>query len=167
MDRHGLILVIGLGNALLGDLGFGISALHALRRRQRGTPGIAYHRSRVVSTALLPLLAESHALLLLEARPYGAPPGAMLDLEGTDMDEGLLCYPSTDPAFSAELVQLAATGELPDHRAILIVQPAPPRPVCELSTAVAARIPEVVLRAGTHLSVWGACLPIPHPLAIG
>ena len=167
MDRHNSILILGLGNAMLGDLGSGIAALHLLRRRQRGTPGLIYHRSGVISTTLLPLIGVSHALLVLDARPHGALPGSMLELEGDDMDVGLLRYPSTDAMLGAELARLSVSGELPENRAMLLIQPGLSNPSSNLSPEVAGRIPELVNRAGTLISEWNITMPAPYTMAFG
>jgi len=166
MDRHNQILILGLGNVLLGDLGSGIAALHLLRRRQRGTPGILYHRSGAISTSLMPLISVSHALLVLDSRPHDAPPGSMLELEGTDMDDGLLRYPSADTMLGTELARLSVTGELPENRAMLIIQPALDIPSSDLSPEVSIRIPEVVNRAGTLISNWNITMPFPYTTAL-
>lgn len=159
MNHHEQILVLGLGNAMLGDLGLGIVALQALRRSQRGTPGILFHRSGVVDAMLQQLVVGSHALLVLEARPFGAAPGTMLELDGHDMDDGLIRYPSSEANAGAELARLAVAGLLPARRTMMLVQPDRPRSAHGLSPAAGARIPELVLRSGALISSWGSSLP--------
>jgi len=159
MRHHDPILVLGLGNAMLGDLGLGIVALQALRRSQRGTPDILFHRSGVVDAMLRPLVLGSHALLVIEARPFDADPGSMLELDGQAMDDGLIRYPSAEADAGAELARLAVSGLLPERRALMLVQPDRPTTAHGLSRAVSDRIPELVLRSGALISLWGASIP--------
>lgn len=79
------ILVLGIGNVLWADEGFGVrcveemAARHALPERVRlldgGTQGLY----------LLPFLEEADALIVFDAVDYGLPPGTLKLVEGAEV----------------------------------------------------------------------------------
>lgn len=77
------IVVIGLGNILLGDEGVGVHALRELRGRTTGS--VAFHDGGTQGLSLLPFMEEASHLLILDAVQLDAPPGTVIELERDDL----------------------------------------------------------------------------------
>jgi len=141
------ILVLGLGNLLLGDDALGLRLLEALASERSaaefldgGTRGLA----------LLPYLAHRRALIILDAVALGAPPGTVHRLQG----DTLSAHRAVTAHGSNALELLAAArllGDLPPFVTIIGIEPACIRTGIGLSPAVEAAIPEALFRAHTEL----------------
>jgi hydrogenase maturation protease len=147
------LVVLGIGNALLGDDGLGVHAIGALRE----TPGLP-DRVRLVDggtggLSLLPVVAGADALVLIDAVDVGAEPGSVHLLTGSgragsggDMDlYASLPRLSMHQVGVADLLSAARlTGGLPDRVVLVGAQPGRLEPDLRLSPAVAAALPRVL-----------------------
>lgn len=79
------VLVLGLGNVLLGDDGLGAAAVARVGRDYRIPPGVRLEDGGTLGLSLLGLLAEADRLILVDAVRADAPPGTLVRLDGTDM----------------------------------------------------------------------------------
>jgi hydrogenase maturation protease len=79
------VLVLGLGNVLLGDDGLGAAALARLERDWRVPPGVHLADGGTLGLTLLDLLAESRHVILVDAVRTDDAPGTLVRLDGEDV----------------------------------------------------------------------------------
>lgn len=145
------VLVLGIGNLLLGDEGVGVHAAQQLATRELpehvrvvdgGTGG--FH--------LLSLFADHDVLILIDATLDDNPPGTVRELRPRFASD----YPRTLSAHDIglrDLVETAAlTGAHPDVHLIIVSIRSLQDMSTELSPAVAAALPDVISRVQRILS---------------
>lgn len=76
-DRAIDLLVLGLGNVILGDDGLGAAAVARLESRYRLPEGVRLEDGGTLGLALLDLIGEARYLILVEAVRTGEPPGTL------------------------------------------------------------------------------------------
>lgn len=158
-------LVLGLGNAMLSDLGVGIEVIHRLRRQRPRAEGIDLVRAGLVNVSLGELIRVYDRLIVVEARPIGGEPGRIVEFQGPRMDE-FLRHQTGDDAMLADLLGLLeAAGSLPSRRALLVMQPASAQVGHGLSRPVAATLPELVERIQARARAWRGGGSAKHPRA--
>ena len=79
------LLILGLGNVLCGDDGLGVMAVHQLEERYDAPQGVRVVDGGTLGLALLPLLHEARAVLMIDAIRCEDVPGAVVRLEGADV----------------------------------------------------------------------------------
>ncbi len=79
------VLVLGLGNVLLGDDGLGAAALARIERGYRIPPGVRLEDGGTLGLSLLGLLAESHRVILVDAVRTGSAPGTLVRIDGEEV----------------------------------------------------------------------------------
>lgn len=77
------VVVIGLGNTLLGDEGVGVHALRELRREP--VDGVEFHDGGTKGLSLLPFMEGATHLLLLDAVLADSPAGSIIELSGDEL----------------------------------------------------------------------------------
>lgn len=151
------ILVLGIGNGLLGDEGAGIAALRRLEDRTDNAEGITFADGGTLGFSLAGLVAECDALLVFDAANLEAAPGTVAGFEGAGMDAflGARRAWSVHAAGLADLMAVAVLeGIWPARRALVGVQPAEVGWSEILSPPVAAAIDTMADRAGEILARW-------------
>ncbi len=84
-DRTTDVLVLGLGNVLLGDDGIGAAALARLSRNYRVPPGVKLEDGGTLGLSLLDLIAEAERVILVDAVRAEAAPGTLVRIDGDDV----------------------------------------------------------------------------------
>jgi hydrogenase maturation protease len=79
------ILVLGLGNQLLGDDGAGLRLLDALTEQFPASDGVEFIDGGTQGLALTGYLADRKAVLVLDAMALGAAPGTVHILRGDEL----------------------------------------------------------------------------------
>jgi hydrogenase maturation protease len=79
------LLVLGLGNVLLGDDGLGAAAVTRMERDYRIPPGVQLEDGGTLGLSLLGLLAESERVILVDAVRTGNPPGTLVRIDGEEV----------------------------------------------------------------------------------
>ncbi len=79
------LLVLGLGNVLLGDDGLGAAAVARLERQYHIPMGVRVEDGGTLGLSLLGLLAESDNVILVDAVRAEGPPGTLVRLDGEDV----------------------------------------------------------------------------------
>lgn len=146
-SADGPILVLGIGNVLLGDDGIGVHVVGALERlADRGLielpPETRLVDGGTLGLALLPLVSGARAVVLVDAAELGRAPGAVEVLDG----EALGGVPSRRVApLPVGVGDIVAAARLTDGAADSIVlvgvQPGVIVPGIELSVPVRAAVP--------------------------
>jgi len=152
------ILVLGIGNVLLGDEGAGVHAMRRLERDCR-SPAVQFADGGTLSFTLAGLIDSSAALIVLDAAEMKATPGSVEVFEGRRMDEflGSERKRSVHEVGLLDLMALAALGgSLPQRRALIGIQPQSIDWSEEPTAAVARAIPEACERARELIERWRA-----------
>jgi len=79
------LLILGLGNVLLGDDGLGAAAVIELERKYEIAPPVRVEDGGTLGLALLGLFAESEHVILVDAVSADAPPGTFVRIDGDEV----------------------------------------------------------------------------------
>lgn len=126
MMQHARTLVLGIGNTLLTDEGAGVHSVRRLEAEGDAIEGVSFLDGGTLSFALAGPIAESKALIVIDASELGRPPGSVETFVGKRMDRFLGSRPkrSVHEVGLLDLMQIARlTGSLPDRRALIGIQP--------------------------------------------
>jgi hydrogenase maturation protease len=147
--------VLGLGNLLNQDEGFGIHALQALQAAIPASAEVEFVDGGVLGMNLLPMVEESSHLLVLDAIDSSQPPGTILELNGDQIPLFSVTKLSEHQVGFQEVLGLARfRGNLPASLHLIGVQPHDLNSGIGLSQAVSATLPEVISRAIAKLKTW-------------
>jgi hydrogenase maturation protease len=72
------LLVLGLGNPVMGDDGAGIELLHLVRDGGGWPESVVFEDGGTMAMSLLPLIEDARGVLFLDAMKTGAAPGSVL-----------------------------------------------------------------------------------------
>ncbi len=156
-------MVLGLGNLLHRDDGLGVHALHELGQRHRFPSEVELVEGGIGGLALLPLLQEAGALVVLDAVRGGGAPGDLYriplgELSAAGEGEGgdaTLSFSLHGLGLADLLRHAGAWGQLP-RGFLLGLEPAELAGwSLELSPPVAARLGRLVEEAVAVLAAWG------------
>ena len=137
------VLVLGLGNILLGDDGVGPALLKRVRDKYDTVPEVECIDGGTQGMALIGYLAERSTLVLLDALSTGKAPGEVTVL-GKDeiLTLGSSRATTAHEGNAGELLTVAhLLGELPEHVFLIGVEPERLRTELGLSASVAAALP--------------------------
>jgi hydrogenase maturation protease len=141
----GKIVVIGVGNLLLGDEGVGVHAVRELKKRAL-PPGVEVLDAGVAGIGLLDLFPGAEKVLLIDAADMNRPPGTVVRFTPDDIQSH-----GESPKLSAhdvgllEVLQLAkALGKSPPQVVIVGVQPGEISWRMDLTPEIQAALPQVV-----------------------
>ncbi len=163
LDCHSDILVLGIGNLLWADEGFGIRALESLQRQYRFGPCVRLLDGGTQGLYLLPYVEHCRHLLILDAVDFGLTPGTIQELENDAVPAFLGAKKMSlhQTGFQEVLTLARLKGWAPEHLALLGVQPQTLEDYGgSLSAVVKQRIPEVLDRALVLLRAWGALVEL-------
>ncbi len=151
-------LVLGIGNPLLTDEGAGLRALEHFDAAHGGEDGVTCLDGGTLSFTLAGPIGASDALIVFDCARLGLGPGRVRCLEGAEMDgfvrSGKL---SVHEVGLADLLDMARlTGDLPARRALVGIEPVSLGWGTDVSTQVAAALPEAVSLAAETLARWRA-----------
>ena len=150
------ILLLGLGNLLLGDEGLGIHVLRRLEAGYRFEPSIDLVDGGTAGLELLPLFRGYGRILMIDALGGDQPPGAVGLIRNDDIRRALEVKLSLHHLGLAEVLALLdLLGEGPVELALIGVAPARMELDLDLSPGVAASIPTVIAAARSLQTNWG------------
>ncbi|UCC14452.1 MAG: HyaD/HybD family hydrogenase maturation endopeptidase [Gammaproteobacteria bacterium] len=151
-------LVLGLGNILWADEGFGVRAVEALNAAYRFPSNVRLMDGGTQGIFLLPWVRAAEQLLILDAIDFGLEPGELRVMHQEDVPRfmGVKKVSMHQAGFQEVLMSAQLADEFPDKIALVGVQPellddygGSLRPV------VKDRIPEAVDAAIAVLGEWG------------
>jgi hydrogenase maturation protease len=162
------ILVLGVGNSLMGDERASVRAAHLLRRRL--PPSIRVLALAGVGPAVMADLDGASHILVLDCIDVGRAPGSIVVFEADDLSP---CAARSVFRFGVAdlLAAVGQTAEAPERAVVLGLQPASTEPGTTLSPEVESAVPLLVDRAVHLLATWldgGSSLgggPTPSPCA--
>jgi hydrogenase maturation protease len=149
-------IILGLGNLLYMDEGFGIHAMYALKSEITNPRDLEFIDGGVLGLNLLPLIEDCSHLLILDAINAGRPPGDIIELEKDLIPLYTRINLSEHQLGIQEVLALASfRNHLPEHIYLIGVQPEKFDPQVELSPSVATALPDVLERSRHILQGWG------------
>jgi hydrogenase maturation protease len=155
MTSGDAVLVLGLGNRLLGDDAAGPLAVDALAAAARDDDTL-FLDGGTIGLALLPGIEDAAAFIAVDAALFGATPGTVRVFEGEAMDAQLGGRKRS--AHEVALFDLMASaelnGRLPARRALVAVEPQCTELGLVPSAAVAAAIPQLCAEVNELLGRW-------------
>ncbi|HEV2229396.1 MAG TPA: hydrogenase maturation protease [Steroidobacteraceae bacterium] len=121
---RGGVLVLGLGNVLLGDDGIGAAALDRLERDYRIPPEVRLVEGGTLGLSLLDEIAEAQHAVLVDAVAVDAPPGTLVRLDGAAVIDAVRDRLSVHQVGVADLLDAARLiGRYPSSVVLLGLVP--------------------------------------------
>jgi hydrogenase maturation protease len=164
-ERYAAV-VLGLGNVLWADEGFGVRAAEALHAGYAMPAGVAIVDGGTQGFALMDYVVSARHLLVLDAIDFGLPPGTLRVLCDAEVPAwGSVKISPHQNGFEELLAIAQLAGTAPETVVLIGVQPETLDDFGgSLRPAVRARIPEAVAAAVQVLSEWGLA---PHARTAG
>lgn len=168
-------LVLGIGNVLWADEGFGIRAAEQFNARYTLPDSARLMDGGTQGIFLLPWVRHARRLLIFDAVDFGLPSGTLKLVRGADVPcfMGAKKVSMHQAGFQEVLSTAALTGDLPEELALIGVQPE----VLDdyggsLTPTVRAQIRPALDIAVQLLEYWGVPVaerdvPVSHPEFIG
>jgi hydrogenase maturation protease len=139
------LLVLGLGNVLLGDDGAGPAVVAALRDRYDPAAGTLLLDGGTLGLSLLPYLEDARRVILVDAVAADAPAGTLVRLEGDDVGPVVATRLSPHQVGVADLLEGARWHEREPAQLILLgVVPESIELGVGLSAPVRLALPELI-----------------------
>ena len=160
------VLVLGIGNVLWADEGFGVRAVQALHQRWQTPPEVRLVDGGTQGLYLLDAVCEASHVIVLDAIDFALPPGTLKVFRDDEVPVWSDTVMSLHQASFQELLSLARLRDRFPQRITLIgVQPAVLDDLGgSLSPQVRARVDEAVALAVAELAAWGvAAVPRTAP----
>jgi len=119
------ILVLGIGNILWADEGFGVRCVETLNAGWQFPPQVTLMDGGTQGLYLLPYVQEADCLLVFDAVDYGDPPGTLREVVGNEVPRfmGAKKMSLHQTGFQEVLMAAELTGKLPAELVLIGVQP--------------------------------------------
>jgi hydrogenase maturation protease len=152
------ITVLGIGNILLTDEGFGVRVVEKLYSEYKFPENVTLVDGGVLGINLLGVIADTQHLIVVDAVKNKQPPGTLYRLEKKELPERILLKNSLHQTDFLETLTLCqAIDKVPETTVVLGVEPEDILTHdIELTPTVAARVDEMmalVLRELNQLGV--------------
>ncbi len=152
------ILVLGIGNLLWADEGFGVRCVEALNEAWQFPEEVRLLDGGTQGLYLLPYVQETDCLLVFDAVDYGDPPGTLREVVGDQVPRfmGAKKMSLHQTGFQEVLAAAELTGKLPGELVLIGVQPEELEDYGgSLRDVVKAKMPEALALALKWLRQWG------------
>ena len=179
MELHSEVLVLGIGNLLWADEGFGVRAVETLHAGFEFPKGVTLQDGGTLGLLLYEPVAAARRVLVFDAIEFGLPPGTLRVLRGSEVPAwGRTKLSPHQTGFNDVLALAQMNGRAPDEIVAIGVQPVELNDFGgSLRPAVRECLPEAVRLAALQLARWGypgiprtkdvPCEPLnAHPLAL-
>ena len=151
-------LVLGIGNVLWADEGFGIRAVEALNARYAFPDDVRLMDGGTQGIFLLPWVTSAGRLLIFDAVDFGMEPGTLCKVKDDEVPRfmGAKKVSMHQAGFQEVLSSATLSGALPGELVLIGVQPELLNDYGgSLTASVKARIDEAVELACGVLRCWG------------
>lgn len=150
------ILVLGLGNTIMSDDGFGVKVVTALSSRYRFQGPVKLLDGGTLGLDLLPHLENLDKLLIVDALDMRVEPGTVIRIEGEDVPRAFASKLSVHQMGLQDLLAVAELqGHLPSQMVVWGVQPESIEMGTELTPRIAAAMDEAIAGILGELQAWG------------
>jgi hydrogenase maturation protease len=150
-------LVLGIGNVLWADEGFGVRAVEALHAAYAFPEQVALRDGGTLGLNLYDEIASARRVLVFDAIDFNLAPGTLKVLRDADVPAwGRTRISPHQNGFNDVLALAQLNGRVPERIVAIGVQPVELADFGgSLREAVRARLPEVVALAAQELAAWG------------
>lgn len=151
------MLILGIGNSLLSDEGIGVHVIRALQHGGLGDNDIELMDGGTLSFTLAAPIATAAALVVVDAAQLRAEPGTVAVFEGEAMDRFLLGSRTTsvhEVGLSDLMTITRLTGDWPERRALVAIQPQTVEWGEMPSPPVMAAVPAACEHIRTLIGAW-------------
>jgi hydrogenase maturation protease len=157
MDNRFDVLVLGIGNVLWADEGFGVRAVEALHAGWRFPVGVRLMDGGTLGLNLFEDIATARHVLVFDAIDYGLPGGTLKVLRDAEVPAwGANKLSPHQTGFNDILALAQLRGSAPEKITAIGVQPVDLNDFGgSLRSEVRARLPEAVSLAVAELASWG------------
>lgn len=153
------VVVLGIGNTLLGDEGAGVHAALALRDAYRLPAGLELIDGGTAGMELLDALADLDLLLVFDAVKSGRAQGSLVLLQGREVPVFFRSKLSPHQVSICDvLASLEFAGLAPRDLVLVGVEPCSMALSLEMTPVVAARLPQMIDAAVAALRARGVVL---------
>ncbi|MCP3176015.1 MAG: HyaD/HybD family hydrogenase maturation endopeptidase [Desulfuromonadales bacterium] len=153
------ILVMGLGNLLMGDDALGVHVVRRLQERYVFPQEVRLVDGGTLGLDLLPQLEGVERLLIVDALDMQTAAGTIVRLTGEEVPRAFAGKLSVHQMGLQDLLAVAELqGHLPPEVVVWGVQVAAIEPGLELSPAVGRALEQVVDAVADELATWGVSL---------
>lgn len=152
------VLVLGIGNLLWADEGFGVRCVDHLAAQWQVPEGVTVMDGGTQGLYLLPYVQGARRLIVFDAIDYGLPPGTMKRVEGDEVPRfmGAKKMSLHQTGFQEVIAAADLTGQLPESLLLIGVQPEELEDYGgSLRPVVKARLDDAVAMAVAQLRHWG------------
>ncbi|MBI5792600.1 MAG: HyaD/HybD family hydrogenase maturation endopeptidase [Rhodocyclales bacterium] len=152
------VLVLGIGNLLWADEGFGVRCVEKLAAEWQVPPSVTVMDGGTQGLYLLPYVQGAKRLIVFDAIDYGLPPGTMKRVEGDEVPRfmGAKKMSLHQTGFQEVIAAADLTGQLPEALLLIGVQPEELEDYGgSLRPVVKARLDDAVAMAVAQLRDWG------------
>jgi hydrogenase maturation protease len=152
------VLVLGIGNLLWADEGFGVRCAEALAERWALPAEVCIMDGGTQGLYLLPYVQAARRMIVFDAVDYGLPPGTVKRVENDEVPRfmGAKKMSLHQTGFQEVIAAAALTGRCPEEMLLIGVQPAELDDYGgSLTPLVRARIGACVDIALARLHDWG------------
>lgn len=151
-------LIVGIGNVLLSDDGAGVHGARVLAERLAGREDVRVLDGGTLSFTLAPMIAGADRLVILDATQLDTAPGEIRTFIGEAVDRllGRTRLTVHEIGLRDVLDVARLSGDLPQQRALIGIQPASLDWGTELTPAVAACLENIVAAVLELLESWPA-----------
>lgn len=155
-NAAGGTLVLGLGNPIMGDDGFGLAVLERLRDGWEMPPGVDLVDGGTWGMNLLPEIEDARELILVDAIRSGKPPGTVVELPRTELPRYLAHKLSPHQIDLKEILAIAEwRGTLPPRTVAIGAEPGEIVMSASLTPPLEDAIPDAVDAVLSRLAQWG------------
>ena len=150
------ILVLGLGNSIMTDDGFGVKVVTTLSSRYRFQGPVKLIDGGTLGLDLLPHLEEIETLLIIDALDMREAPGSVFRIEGEDVPRAFASKLSVHQMGLQDLLAVAELqGHVPTNLVVWGVQPESIEMGTELTEAIGDKVMPVVEKILEELTAMG------------
>lgn len=153
------ILVLGIGNILWADEGFGVRCAETLQENWQTSPDVLVMDGGTQGLYLLPYVQQAQRMIVFDAIDYGLEPGVMKRVENQEVPRfmGAKKMSLHQTGFQDVIAAAELTGRCPSDMLLIGVQPEELDDYGgSLRPKIKARIAEAVAIAVDRLRLWGA-----------
>ncbi len=162
------VLILGIGNLLWADEGFGVRAVEEMHRRYETPANVTLMDGGTQGIYLVQHVREADVLIVFDAVDYGLPPGTIKQVEDGEVPQFLGCRKISlhQTGFQEVLAMAEMMGDAPSRLLLIGVQPEELDDYGgSLREVVRARIDPAIKMAVAELARLGIALrPRPVPL---
>ncbi len=151
------VLVLGIGNVLWADEGFGVRAVESLHAAYAFPEAVTLQDGGTLGLNLYEPVASARRVLVFDAIDFHLPPGALRMLRDAEVPAwGRTKLSPHQTGFNDVLALAQLNGRAPETIVAIGVQPVELSDFGgSLTEPVKARLPEAVALAAQQLAAWG------------